>query len=128
VIVPPAQGTFGDMSRYELYSVGTWEWDASIVRAWQIKERLTTQFRADFYNVTNSTFFAAPTATLNAPNTFGTATSTPDTNSPFVPPAQGTFGDMSRYELYSVGTWEWDASIVGTGGPRKIQLGLKFLF
>jgi hypothetical protein len=50
--------------------------------------------------VTNSTFFAAPTATLNAPSTFGTATSTPDTNSPFV----------------------------GTGGPRKIQLGLKFLF
>jgi hypothetical protein len=74
--------------------------DASIVRAWQIKERLTTQFRADFYNVTNSTFFAAPTATLNAPSTFGTATSTPDTNSPFV----------------------------GTAGPRKIQLGLKFPF
>jgi hypothetical protein len=63
-----------------------------------------------------------------APSTFGTATSTPDTNSPFVPPAQGTFGDMSRYELYSVGNWEWGASIVGTGGPRKIQLGLKFLF
>jgi hypothetical protein len=51
VIVPPAQGTFGDMNRYELYSVGTWEWDASIVKAWQIKERLTTQFRAEFYNV-----------------------------------------------------------------------------
>jgi opacity protein-like surface antigen len=29
VIVPPAQGTFGNMSRYELYSVGTWEWDRS---------------------------------------------------------------------------------------------------
>jgi Integrase core domain len=30
VIVPPAQGTFGDMSRYELYSVGTWEWDICV--------------------------------------------------------------------------------------------------
>jgi hypothetical protein len=100
VIVPPSQGTFGDMSRYQLYSVGTWEWDASIVKGWKLKERFTAQFRADFYNVTNSTFFAAPTATLGSPSTFGVATSTPDTNSPFV----------------------------GTGGPRKIQLGLKFLF
>jgi len=100
VIVPPAQGTFGDMSRYGLYSVGTWEWDASIVKGFKIRETLTAQLRADFYNVTNSTFFSAPTATLNAPSTFGAATSTPDSNSPFV----------------------------GTGGPRKIQLGLKILF
>jgi hypothetical protein len=68
VIVPPVQGTFGDMSRYELYSVGTWEWDASIVQGLaKKKKRLTTQFRADFHNVTNSTFFAAPTATLTPP-------------------------------------------------------------
>jgi hypothetical protein len=100
VIVPSSQGNFGNMSRYELYSVGTWEWDGSVVKAWQIKERLTAQFRADFYNITNATFFSAPTANLNSPSSFGVATSTPDTNSPFV----------------------------GTGGPRKIQLGLKLLF
>lgn len=102
VIVPPAQGTFGSMSRYAIYGVGFWEWDLSIIKSWRIKERITTQFRAEFYNLTNSTQFYIPNANLNSPSTFGAANATPDVgvNSP----------------------------IVGTGGPRKIQLGLKFLF
>jgi len=100
VIVPPAGGTFGSMSRYAIRSLGSWEWDASIIKTWKLKERLTAQFRAEIYNVTNSTFFAAPSATLSSPSTFGASSSTPDTSSPFV----------------------------GTGGPRKIQLGLKILF
>jgi hypothetical protein len=100
VVVPPAPGTFGSMSRYALRYRGTWEWDASIIKTWKIRENLTTQFRAEFYNVTNTTFYAAPSAVLSSPSTFGASASTPDTNSPFV----------------------------GTGGPRKIQLGLKFLF
>ena len=102
VIVPPAQGTFGTMSRYEIYGVGFWEWDMSIIKSWKIKERLTTQFRAEIYNVTNTTQYFTPIATLSTPSTFGQAQSTPDVgvNSP----------------------------IVGTGGPRKIQFGLKFLF
>jgi hypothetical protein len=102
VIVPPAQGTFGSMSRNAIYGQGFWEWDLSIIKSWQIKERLTTQFRAEFYNVTNSTQFYIPNAALSSPSTFGAANATPDVgvNSP----------------------------IVGTGGPRKIQFGLKFLF
>jgi hypothetical protein len=101
-IVPPAQGTFGSMSRYAIYGQGFWEWDMSIIKSWRIRERITTQFRAEFYNVTNSTQFYIPNANLNSPSTFGAANATPDVgvNSP----------------------------IVGTGGPRKIQLGLKFLF
>jgi TonB dependent receptor len=100
VIIPPAPGTFGTMSRDEIYSIGTWEWDGSIVKAFKFGERITAQFRADLYNVTNTTFFAAASATLSSPSTFGASGSTPDVNSPFV----------------------------GTGGPRKIQLGLKLLF
>lgn len=102
VIVPPAQGTFGDMSPYELYGAGFWEWDMSIIKSWHIKERLTTQFRAEFYNLTNTTQYATPNSTLSAPSTFGQATATPDVSA--------------------------NSTIVGTGGPRKIQLGLKFLF
>jgi hypothetical protein len=102
VIVPPAQGTFGSMSRNAIYGLGFWEWDMSIIKSWKIRERITTQFRAEIYNVTNSTQFVAPNATLSAPSTLGQAQATPDVgvNSP----------------------------IVGTGGPRKIQFGLKFLF
>jgi len=100
VIIPPAPGTFGTMSRDEIYSIGTWEWDASVVKGFKFGERISAQFRADFYNVTNTTFFAAASATLSSPSTFGASASTPDVNSPFV----------------------------GTGGPRKIQLALKLLF
>ena len=41
VIIPPAQGTFGIMSRNDIYGVGFWEWDMSIIKSWQIKERIT---------------------------------------------------------------------------------------
>jgi hypothetical protein len=102
VIVPPAGGTFGTMSRNAIYGVGFWEWDMSIIKNWKIKERINTQFRAELYNVTNTTQFYTPGAVLSSPSTFGASTATPDVgvNSP----------------------------IVGTGGPRKIQLGLKFIF
>ena len=102
VMVPPAQGTFGTMSRYAIYGVGFWEWDLSVIKSWRIKEKITIQFRAELYNVTNATQFNVPSSTLSSPSSFGSATATPDVgvNSP----------------------------IVGTGGPRKIQFGLKFLF
>ncbi len=102
VIVPPAQGTFGTMSRYDIYGLGFWEWDMSIIKSWRLKEKLTAQFRAEIYNVTNTTQYFTPVATLSTPSTFGQAQATPEVgvNSP----------------------------IVGTGGPRKFQFGLKFLF
>jgi hypothetical protein len=102
VIVPPAKGTFGTMGRYQILGVGYWEWDASIIKTWKIKEHVDTQFRAEFYNVTNSTRFNTPATNLASPSTLGVSSATPDVgvNSP----------------------------IVGTGGPRKIQLGLKFRF
>jgi hypothetical protein len=100
VLVPAAMGTFGSMARYQIRSLGNWEVDLSIIKTFKIKERLTSQFRAEVYNLSNSTFFSAPSATLSSPSTFGSSSSTPDSSSPFV----------------------------GTGGPRKIQLGLKFLF
>jgi hypothetical protein len=102
VIVPPAQGTFGTMSRNQIFGVGYWSWDMSIVKSWRIRERLSTEFRAEVYNVTNSVKFAPPNVNLNAPSLFGRALGTPDViaNSP----------------------------IIGTGGPRRFQFGLKFMF
>jgi hypothetical protein len=102
VMVPAAQGTFGTMSLYELYSKGFSEWDMSIIKSWKIKERLTLQFRAELYNVLNMTQYATPTATLSTPSTFGQSQATPDVSA--------------------------SSTIVGTGGPRKIQFGLKLLF
>ena len=102
VIVPPAQGTFGTMSRYELFGPGFEEWDFSVSKAWHIKEGLNATFRAEVYNVLNQTQYAAPTATLNTGGSFGSSAATPDVGA--------------------------NSPIIGTGGPRKIQLGLKFTF
>jgi hypothetical protein len=102
VMVPPAQGTFGNMDLNQLRSVGYWEWNMSIIKTWRIREGLSTQFRGEFYNLTNTTQYAVPVATLSTPSTFGQSQATPDVSG--------------------------NSSIVGTGGPRKIQLGLKFIF
>jgi hypothetical protein len=102
VIVPPAQGTFGTMGLFGLRGRGFSEWDMSIIKTWKLTERLSTQFRTEIYNVTNSVKFGDPGATLSSPSSFGKSSATPDVNA--------------------------NSPIVGTGGPRKIQLGLKFLF
>jgi hypothetical protein len=102
VLIPPAQGTFGTMARFSLLGKGYTEWDFSIIKAWKLTERLNTQFRAEIYNVVNSVQFASPTATLSTPATFGQSQATPDVGA--------------------------NNAIIGTGGPRKIQLGLRFTF
>lgn len=106
VIVPPAQGTFGTMSRYELRGKGFSEWDISIMKNWIIKERVTTQFRAEIFNVLNMTQFAPLSSTNGAnlaqPGKFGATTGTPNI----------------------VG----QSPIIGNGDTRRIQLGLRFQF
>ena len=100
VIVPPAQGTFGTMARTALRAAPFQEWDMSISKSWKFKERLTAQFRAEAFNIINHTQFAQPASNIAAPGTFGIATATPNSNNP----------------------------IVGEGGPRQIQFGLKLIF
>jgi hypothetical protein len=99
-IVPAAQGTYGDMGRDVLRDHPFKETDLSITKSWKIRERLTAQFRGEFFNVFNATEYALPAANLAAPATFGIAASTPNTTS----------------------------LIFGNGGPRTVQLGLKLLF
>jgi len=99
-IVPPAQGTFGNMRRNSLLDKPFREWDISLSKNWKFKERLQAQFRAEFFNVLNTTEYAAPKGNPNSPATFGEATAVPNSNNPFN----------------------------GTGGPREVQLGLKLLF
>ena len=103
VIVPPAQGTYGNMGRNMLHGQPLREWDLSVSKNWKIKERLTAQFRAEMFNILNLVNYANSTG-LNpaSPSSFGLSTGTPDVIN--------------------------QAPVFGTGGPRKIQLGLKFIF
>ena len=67
VIVPPAQGTYGNMSRDMLYGPGETEIDGSITKDWIFKERYTMQFRIEGFNLINSTQYAVPPLTLGRP-------------------------------------------------------------
>jgi hypothetical protein len=71
VIVPPAQGTFGNMTRNILRSFGLHQWDMSVTKDWKFRERYGAQFRAEIFNVLNRTQYANPQLNLAAPATFG---------------------------------------------------------
>jgi hypothetical protein len=107
-IVPPAQGTYGNISRNEFFARGFRQWDLSVTKNWKIKERVSAQFRVEAFNVLNSTNFAAPG------NVAGTNTN---------PSNPAAFGKSAATPDVSNG-----APVFGTGGPRRIQLGAKFIF
>ena len=101
-IVAPAQGTYGNMNPNELRGPAFTQLNFSATKDWKFKERVTTQFRFEVFNLLNRTQYGGIGTNLGAPSSFGLARSTPDV-------AQGT-------------------PVTGSGGPRAIQLGLKILF
>ena len=106
IITPPAAGTFGNGSRNPFRGPRLDNWDFSIVKTTKLSERVDFQLRAEFFNVLNHPHFANPNTQgfvdPSDPSTFGTIQATPD-----VAAAN---------------------PVIGTGGPRNIQLGLKFIF
>lgn len=102
VIIPPAQGTFGTMSRDELRAKGLRTWDFSVFKNWKFKERLTTQFRVEAFNILNDTQYGAPNNALTTPASFGEALGTPDV--------------INHNPL------------IGSGSARALQLSLRLIF
>jgi carboxypeptidase family protein len=108
IMIPPAQGTFGTMGRNLFRGPSFNNWDFSLVKDTRLGERVKMQFRAEFFNVLNHPHFANPEASTlfnedpSSPGLFGASNATPD-----------------------VGAAN---PVIGTGGPRNIQLGLKFIF
>ena len=112
VLIPPALGTFGTAGRNNCATSGIRDWDLSVTKSWRFRERLTTQFRAEFFNVLNHPNFTNPYGTSNG---FGI----------------GTFGDPSSTVL-GCGCATPDQAggnpVLGSGGNRATQLGLKLIF
>jgi Carboxypeptidase regulatory-like domain/TonB dependent receptor len=110
VMIPPAFGTFGTMRRNMFRDSGFRNWDFSIAKNFKFKERLTTQFRAEFFNLLNHPNFANPFGGQNglafndpsSPGTFGCGCKTPD----------GAGANP----------------VIGSGGSRAIQFALKLSF
>jgi len=115
VMFPSALGTIGNAGRNIFRSSHFRNLDFSVDKSWKFRERLTAQFRAEFFNV------------LNHPN-FYTEQGVQGTHagSQFNFPAKGATGEFGC----SCITPDQGAGnlVLGAGGARAIQLGLKLIF
>ena len=103
ILTPPAYGTIGNASRNLFRSPAYYNVDLSISKLWKFKERFNAQFRAEFFNLFNRADFPIPGVV--EPNSgvggqFGCSCTTPDVSNP----------------------------VLGSGGPRHIQFGLKLTY
>ena len=119
MLLPPPVGTFGTMGRNIFRDPGFRNWDVSVVKNIKIKERLSAQFRAEFFNVLNHPIFASP---YGGPNGQGlTDPSTPGAIAGDV--VASGFGCGCTTPDQATGE-----PVTGTGGARALQLGLKLIF
>jgi len=112
VMTPPAAGTFGLMGRNTFRDSGFVNWDFSLDKKWTWRDRFSAQFRSEFFNVLNHPNFANPFGGQNGyqhndpsspgPGGFGCGCATPDVAA--------------------------SNPVIGSGGSRAVQLGLKLQF
>ena len=109
IMIPPPLGQFGNMPRNLFPDSGFKNFDFSIAKNWHFGERLRAQFRAEFFNILNHPNFANP---YGGQNGFGL-------NDPSVQP----FGCGCATPDVAAAN-----PVIGSGGSRAVQLGLKFAF
>ncbi len=111
VMIPPPLGTFGTMGRNIFPDSGFRNWDFSVAKNWKLGERLSAQFRAEFFNILNHPNFANP---YGGQNGFGD-------NDPSA--AGPPFGCGCATPDVAAAN-----PVIGSGGSRATQFGLKFIF
>jgi hypothetical protein len=109
VMIPPPLGQFGNMGRNIFQDTGFRNFDFSLAKNFHFGETMRLQARAEFFNIFNHPNFANP---YGGQNGFGL-------NDPSVRP----FGcGCATPDIAAANP------AVGSGGPRSVQLGLKFTF
>jgi Carboxypeptidase regulatory-like domain/TonB dependent receptor len=109
IMTPPPLGQLGNMPRNLFPDSGFRDFDLSIAKNWHLGEKARAQFRAEFFNILNHPNFANP---YGGQNGFGL-------NDPSVQP----FGCGCATPDVAAAN-----PIIGSGGSRSVQLGLKFTF
>ncbi len=107
VLTPPALGTFGNSTKGQFHGLPFWQADASITKRQKLTERFSAEFRYEVFNFLNHPNFAQPNGTIGTSCTmagcaFDTVSNTPDVAA--------------------------TNPIIGTGGPRRMQFGVKIIF
>ena len=71
-------GTFGTLGTGTIRSPSTFNWDMGGFKNFKIKERITLQFRSEFFNIFNQTQLLDPGTSVNSPASFGRITTAND--------------------------------------------------
>lgn len=103
VVTPQEPLTFGNMPRNILRGPGFRNWDMSVTKLVTISDRIKLQFRGEVFNALNHTNFDGLTAYHN-------------------------LGGMAAGQLRFTPDEGQSNPVVGSGGPRHIQLGLKVIW
>jgi len=111
VMTPPPTGSFGNMGRNIFRDSGFKNVDFSIFKTFTLKERYSAQFRVEFFNLFNRPTPANPYGSANG---YGTGND---------PSAGPNFGCGCATADIAAGS-----PMIGSGGPRAMQLGLKLQF
>ncbi len=105
----PTGAVQGNLGRNALRGFGATQVDLTLRRQFQLRERLSLQARADFFNIFNHPNFGPPTNFMSSP-LFGQATQ-------MLGASLGSGGQNGGLNpLYQI------------GGPRSVQLALKLMF
>jgi hypothetical protein len=107
VLTPPALGTFGSSTKGQFQGLPFWQANASIIKRQKLTERFSGEFDFEVFNLLNHPNFSQPSGTIGTSCTmaacaFDTITTTPDVGA--------------------------SNPILGTGGPRRMQFGVKIIF
>jgi hypothetical protein len=109
VLVPQASGTLGTNNRNIFRDQGFKNLDMSVTKAFKFKERLSAEFKAEIFNIFNHPTFANP---YGGPG-----------GNPSDPSVGGGFGFTGNTPDVQASN-----SVLGSGGARAIQLGMKLTF
>ncbi len=104
ILTPPAYGTIGDMPRNFFRGQPYYNVDFSVTKDWKFKERFGVQFRSEFFNIFNFSDYSLPTSSALSPT-----------------------GGGAKFGLINA-TLNATNPVLGSGGPRTIQFGLKLSF
>ncbi|WP_420236081.1 TonB-dependent receptor domain-containing protein [Telmatobacter bradus] len=105
----PADGTFGDLGRNQLYGPGFWNTDVSLLKSTPLRRNLELQLRAEFFNIFNHPNFALPDGSLS-------------------------FGDDANGNVLPMGVISQTPDVaqgnpgLGGGGPRVMQFSARIQF
>lgn len=119
---------FGDEGRDSLHGPTFKQWDLAIYKNTPLTERVTVQLRADFFNILNHPNFSNPflptyiaDPAINGPVAVGLCSVGAIT-------CLGREEGKGGFPLTATGDVGIGNPFLGGGGPRGIQLGMKFTF